>query len=277
MCRGNREADFVHASRRELSLFMREAFDAVPESAVAEQTETLYRLSNVHLYHAIENGIRAGMGKPIAAFVPERRPVALLLGQERYFERALDGAGQPTGPERPWIHDANAGEKFLELPQLYYDTGEPYRPTLHCTPDRGPVGFGAYCFMYEEVGVRGFLFWDIWHILQGNLENAIKWAGEWIIVLEFLIVFNAMQGVWDDQASFQKVCREAQFLQENETWRLEVFQALYPRICAESEPCLLHDVDYGTEEHMERVWEGLWGRKCFRGALTRVQTRSVQI
>ena len=68
--------------------------------------------------------------------------------------------------------------------------------------DRGPIGFAALWYLFGETAVRGMVSWDCWHVISGDIDASVRACGEWIVILEQLVVLNLPNGPWEGHAYF---------------------------------------------------------------------------
>lgn len=232
--------------------------DASAKSALKQAEHA--RLANPHYIAGLDNAMQGGIGRSLLDFVAMRRAVPLKPGERRYF---VDGStiGEPAGTFVSCIVDEATGHRWLETPAMRSPEGRRLMPKLILAADRGSIGFPGISYMLSELGVRGFAFWDPWHMISGYIENAIKAVGEWVVVLEYLVVLNLPIGPWEGQASYQRIHHLARLMQKDLDCESDLYRLLYDRMCRDVGAH--RDANFGSPDHYEQIWRQTWEKRIF--------------
>lgn len=249
-------------------MFMADATDVDVGMRKLVGAPSAHRVPNQEYIKSYEHALTGGLGLTFQHFKPAS-PVAPLLPEEsRYFVDHQSTGSQfkfpdddPPGRLRSCIHNSVTGTNRLELPLSAKGGKLLPRQALHTVVDKGAVGFPGCCWLYWKQKVRGCLFSDFWHQDWNGLQAAALEAGVWNVCLERAIVLNMPHGPWQGDAFFGVMKAGSASFFESHDHTNELFSFMMDRICQESGDFSL---DYGSPEHVQRVWADLKGCKSLR-------------
>jgi hypothetical protein len=88
------------------------------------------------------------------------------------------------------------------------------------------------------------------------------------VVLEYLAVCDLPIGPWDGQSAFCCIKHTAEKMHGMLDSSCELRPLLYPRCCSYDGSSL--DADFGTQDHIDRKWDEVWAKSCFKRQSTKV-------
>jgi hypothetical protein len=228
------------------------------------------RFPNLLVVLAHDHALRVSTGLGLSDFVCVKPLAALANGETRYFTKSSDLPPEMSSMgecQRSCIVDRD-GQRRLELPAPVWHQRE-----LHLRQDQGAVGWPGCLFMYHDAHIVGTYFADLPHRFHGDLKNALRAAGLWLLILETTLCFNLQQGPWSRAAFFQKVKTTAHDYFEQQGWsRDKIFAQLYEEITKDSDT--QHLPNFGSDEHLVKTWEHcqaspIWKKKGLKVKLCR--------
>jgi hypothetical protein len=226
-----------------------------------------YRVPNQFYIQALEHSLKGGLGIDFQTFMPIRRVSALLESQTRYYVPHSSLAEQiPLPPNDPpdrmrsCIVDTNSGARWLEVPISCSD-GIVSRPSLHCSADKGCIGMPGLCWLFFRQGLRGCLWFDLFHEDWNGLQRSCLEAGCWTPVVERCLAMNLPHGPWAGHAFHGSIAESGQRVLDTTSADNPIFMHLFDRICCESND---FPMDFASKRHMAKVWSTMRDCKVLR-------------
>ena len=109
-------------------------------------------------------------------FVPLRRVCPLRKDEEQYFmdgDDLQDMHGGVLKAQRACIENKTTGARFIRSPQEKVD-GAPQNPrAMHIFHDQAPQSWPGFVCLFKDIGVRGVLEPDRWHITWGPPRSLV--------------------------------------------------------------------------------------------------------
>lgn len=135
---------------------------------------------------------------------------------------------------------------------------------IHC--DRGSIGWPGKAYLFSEaVGLRGDVLPDLAHRRNNSYLNAWHKAGLSVSKVEIGLVFNMMRGPFQGCANFHTIKEAALQFYRSASWDNPLFQICYEDIARDYSAGVL-PVDFGTEAHMQSLWQKLPTSALLAGA-----------
>lgn len=198
---GEERSAMCDKRRSEVQQFMQTKAEAsqVEASGNPKTEAELVRLANTHYLCALDNAMCGGIGQGMARFCCLRRPVALGPHQRRYFISSEEAGMAPLYHRR--LHR----QAVVGMPggPVAFRRARPPKVGLGGRPGACRIPCGA--LLARANASAGGRLLDPWHLIAGDIGNAINMTGEWAIVLEYLIVLNLPIEPWDGQAYCWKI------------------------------------------------------------------------
>lgn len=213
-------------------------------------------LPNYRHMRALDHALFSATGCGLAAFVPARRPGALLKGQRRFDidiqELPIELQEHGHGRTVRWcIEDTEQGDSWLEAA---WDATT--RKVFHNILDRGSIGWQSKFFIFCELGLRGQQWPDIHHRRWNAALRSIHGAGLTLVKLDIQLIFNLSRGPWHNGANFGKLSEAAFEYLSSVDCDDKLFGQYYPWL-VEDPIGFNPPPTYGTQAHMQQVFESL--------------------
>lgn len=230
------------------------------------------RHPNQHLLVSVDYALMLTAQKSLLDFVPMRHPKPLEATHRRYF--VPDAPVQcfkqdaPVEGTRACICAEDGSGAFYEIPRLMKGGVRLPSPILHLNPDQGPIGWPTYIFALEELGVRGSVTPDPFHINWNCVRGACLDIGAWTLVLEMTVVANAKRGPWLKNGNLRQMQEAADIYFKTASVGDPLFQQMYPSIASDWQEV---GASFGSDEHAQSVFRRLRDSPFLRSTGHRVK------
>jgi hypothetical protein len=196
-----------------------------------------------------------GAGIGLDAFLPEVRPHALSHTEKRFFVDIADVPLEiqllsPGRSRRACVLEAGSS------PSLEVHWGGS-RKLLHLFLDQGSVGWPSKHFLFAHVGLRGSYWRDPCHRTHNNVLRSWHQTCINFVKLEVNFLINLTRGPFSSAAFFGTLHQASRQYLESCDHTDKLFQMLCPDIVRDQCGADELPLDFGTQAHMQAVWEAL--------------------
>ncbi len=210
-------------------------------------------VSNYDSLLSMDHTLYVSTGLSFDCFLPERPVKALGENEERYFVNAEDLPSHLAIARgfftRSCVRNRATGERRLEV------AWTAKRMLAVEAADNGSIGFGAHVYLYGRGGCRGCWFPDPSHVRWDHFKNSVNASGLSESWQEMKVLVSLRKGPWQGAAHFatlRSAMENAQAIGDYKTDN--VFPLTYPYIVEDLSKGKTPP-SFGTDEHMESVWE----------------------
>eukprot|EP00971_Amphidinium_carterae_P215446 4276298-Amphidinium_carterae.1 len=219
--------------------------------------------ANQYFLLSLDNAMMRTLGKGLQHFMPAHTDL-WLHGDERLVVRAALPDEIIEGSASKRVMAENSNGETRPLLRRVVQAGKVLWPALHRCQDQGSVGYVASLFLDNALCMRGSTLPDPMHRLYGrDLQDALKAAGVWVIVIERMAIYNFMTGPFGRHGYHAQVKEGAELYFKLRDHRCEIFRLFYTDLCDELK---VPHASRGTDEHYEQMFahcksEHLWDCK----------------
>eukprot|EP00971_Amphidinium_carterae_P285754 5673833-Amphidinium_carterae.1 len=220
-----------------------------------EKVQAGKRRFNRAMIERLDRALLASTGIGIATYLPKRRPLALVLGETREVRQNWQIQVKGASVSRAVV--VREGQASVEIPRRSVSDNSAPLPALHMVLDQGQVGVPLACFLYQCLGIRGCLTFDILHRIQNDVLAAVKGSRLFLARMAFAAALKVTEsGPFRTLSNFRLVQEHASdyFLSRSTT--CELFQTIVPEVVdSHSRLRVLCDSDASRSD--DAAWEYL--------------------